>query len=121
MPRGGQPRAALEDIAEAIALIERYLRGRKRADLDVDPMLRQAIERNIEIISEASRRLPDAWKTRHPAVPWRKVAGIGNVLRHDYDRVDNTVLWQAATAEVSTLKSAVEAMRRDIGAEEKKT
>jgi uncharacterized protein with HEPN domain len=44
-------------------------------------MLRQA----IEIIPEASRRLPDAWKTRHAAVPWRKVAGIGNVLRHDYD------------------------------------
>jgi uncharacterized protein with HEPN domain len=54
-------------------------------------------------------------------VPWRKVAGIGNVLRHDYDRVDNTVLWQAATAEVRTLKGAVEAMRRDIEAEEKKT
>ena len=85
MPRPRPPRAALEDIAEAIALIERYLQGRERGDLDEEPMLRQAIERNIEIISEASRRLPDAWKARHPTVPWGKVAGIGNVLRHDYD------------------------------------
>ena len=48
-------------------------------------------------------------------MPWRKVAGIGNVLRHDYDRVDNTVLWQAATAEMRALKAAVEAMQRDSG------
>lgn len=113
MPRRRPPRAALEDIAEAIALIERYLQGRERGDLDREPMLRQAIERNIEIVSEASRRLPDAWKARHPAVPWRKVAGIGNVMRHDYDRIDNTVLWRAATVEMRALKAAVEAMQRD--------
>lgn len=117
MPRR-PPRAALEDIAGAIALIERYLRDRKRADLDGDPMLRQAIERNIEIISEASRRLPEAWKVRHPAVPWSKVAGIGNVLRHDYDRVDNTVLWQAATVEVPTLKAAIAAILQAVAAGE---
>jgi uncharacterized protein with HEPN domain len=47
-------------------------------------------------------------------VPWRKVTGIGNVLRHDYDRVDTTVLWQAATVEMQTLKDAVQAMQRDL-------
>jgi uncharacterized protein with HEPN domain len=118
MPHRRPPRAALEDIAEAIALIGRYLHGRERADLDREPMLRQAIERNIEIVSEASRRLPDAWKALHPAVPWRKVAGIGNVLRHDYDRIDNTVLWHAATTEMRALKAAVEAMQRDGTADE---
>jgi uncharacterized protein with HEPN domain len=118
MSRRRSPRAALEHIEEAIALIEGYLRQRKRPDLDRDPMLRQAIERNFEIISEASRHLLDAWKADHPEVPWRKVAGIGNVLRHDYDRVDNTVLWRAATVEVQALKGAVEAIRREIDAEE---
>ena len=51
-------------------------------------------------------------------MPWRKVAGIGNVLRHDYDRVDNTVLWRAATVEMRALKAAVEAMQRDSTSEE---
>ena len=118
MARRRSQRAALEHIIEAIDLIECYVRQRKRADLDRDPMFRQAIERNFEIISEASRRLSDTWKARHPEVPWRKIAGIGNVLRHDYDRVDNAVLWHAATVELQALKTAVEAVRREIEAQE---
>lgn len=50
-------------------------------------MLRDAIERNIERISEASRRLPDDLKAGYPSIPWRDIAGIGNVLRHGYDAV----------------------------------
>jgi uncharacterized protein with HEPN domain len=53
---GKTPRLYLEHIREAIDLIERYVRGRQRRDLEREPMLRQAIERNLEIISEASRR-----------------------------------------------------------------
>ena len=53
-------RLYLEHMREAIDLIEQYARGRQRHDLHAEPMLRQAIERNIEIISEASRRLPAA-------------------------------------------------------------
>jgi uncharacterized protein with HEPN domain len=55
---GKPPRLYLEHIREAIRLIEQYAGNRQRQDLDRKPMLRQAIERNIEIISEASRRLP---------------------------------------------------------------
>jgi uncharacterized protein with HEPN domain len=62
-------RLYLEHIREAVGLIEQYARGRQRQDLDREPMLRQAIERNIEIISEASRRVPAAMKARHPEVP----------------------------------------------------
>ena len=43
------------------------------------------VERGLEIISEASRRLPDEIKAKHPEIPWPKVAGIGNVLRHNYE------------------------------------
>jgi uncharacterized protein with HEPN domain len=55
---GKTPRLYLEHIREAIDLIESYAAGRRRQDLDREPMLRQAIERNLEIISEASRRRP---------------------------------------------------------------
>jgi uncharacterized protein with HEPN domain len=51
------------------------------------------VERGIEIISEASRRLPQELKLRRPEIPWPKVAGIGNVLRHDYADVAHDVLW----------------------------
>lgn len=87
-------RLYLEDIREAIGLIEQYCHARQRQDLDREPMLRQAIERNIEIISEASRRVPAAMKTRHAEVPWRDIAAIGNILRHEYPAVNRDIIWR---------------------------
>ncbi|MGO9453025.1 MAG: DUF86 domain-containing protein [Candidatus Binataceae bacterium] len=52
------------------------------------------VERGVEIISEASRRLPDDLKARHPEIPWPKVATIGNVLRHDYESISAPVMWK---------------------------
>ena len=61
-----------------------------QSDLD----RRRIVERNVEIISEASRRLPDDLKDRHPEIPWKKVAGIGNIVRHDYENVSANALWK---------------------------
>ena len=101
-------RLYLEHIRDAIGLIEQYARGRQRHDLDREPMLRQAIERNIEIISEASRRVPQAMKSRHPEVPWREIAAIGNILRHEYPAVNRDIVWRIATEDVRPLATAVD-------------
>ena len=63
-----------------------------------------------------SRRLPANVKDRYPAIPWQKIASIGNVLRHDYDVVNNATLWHAATVDLLPLKAAVEALLREIEA-----
>jgi uncharacterized protein with HEPN domain len=73
-------------------------------------MLRQAIERNIEIISEASRRLPAAMKARHPEVPWRDIAAIGNILRHEYPAVNRDIIWRIATEDIRPLAPAMDAL-----------
>jgi uncharacterized protein with HEPN domain len=103
---GKTPRLYLEHIREAIALIEPYAGGRQRQDLDREPMLRQAIERNSEIISEASRRLPAAMKTRHPEVAWRDIAAIGNILRHE----NRDIIWRIVTQDIRPLATAIEAL-----------
>lgn len=77
------PLPRLTDIVEAIELI-----GSETADISLhafehDRRRRWLVERGLEIISEASRRLPADLRARYPAIPWPKVAGIGNVLRHD--------------------------------------
>ena len=51
-------------------------------------------ERGIQIVSEASRRLPDELKARHPTIPWSKVAAIGNVLRHEYQNIAAPLIWE---------------------------
>lgn len=77
-------------------------------------MLRRAVERNIEIISEASRRLPNELKEKHPQILCHEIAAIGNILRHGYDIVDHEVLWKVATRDLAPLKRAIEAMIREV-------
>jgi len=92
--------ARLADIVEAIELIEDEVGGVSMAAFAGDKRKRWLVERGLEIISEASRRLPDELKARHPTVPWRKVAGIGNVLRHEYEHLAYDVLWRVVADEL---------------------
>jgi uncharacterized protein with HEPN domain len=104
------PRLYLEHIKEAIAILERRVAGKTLDDLAADDVLRDAVERRIEIISEASRRLPPEMKARHPEVPWHNVAGIGNVLRHEYYSVNLDIIWRIATQDIRPLAAAVDAL-----------
>jgi uncharacterized protein with HEPN domain len=95
MPR---PSLALRllDIIEAIEIVRS-----ETADITLDAFegnrrKRWLVERGIEIISAASRHLTEELKARHPEIPWPKVADIGNVIRHDYERVAPDVLWVVA-------------------------
>jgi uncharacterized protein with HEPN domain len=74
----------------------------------------EARKRGIEIISEASRRLPDALEARHPDIPWPKVAGIGNVPRHDYEHAAHDVLWRVVRDDLPLLKKVC---REELAAE----
>jgi uncharacterized protein with HEPN domain len=100
------PRIVLEQMLEAIADIEQITAGRSFEAYGADRLARRAVERCIEIVSEACRRLPPDLKDGHPAIPWPKIASIGNVLRHDYDVVNDATIWHAATVDLLPLKAA---------------
>jgi uncharacterized protein with HEPN domain len=84
----------LTDIIEAIAHIRTEMTGVTIDAFEADWRKRWLVERGVEIISEASRRLSDELKARHPEIPWTKVAGIGNVLRHEYAGISAPVVWK---------------------------
>ena len=71
------------------------------------------IERSARI-SEASRHIPAGVRAKHAGIPWREVVGIGNVVRHDYDEIDDLVMWTTATEKLVPLRAAVEVMLRDL-------
>jgi len=71
------------------------------------PMAVAAVERKLQIISEAAIRLGDEAEKRIPDQPWRDIRGIGNHLRHAYERVDLETLWAAVTDDLPPLKAAV--------------
>ena len=108
------PRQPLADILDGIDTLEDFTAERSHADFARDRMLRNAIERNIERISEASRRLPDELKANYPTIPWRDIAGNGNVLRHGYDAVTPSEIWGIVANDLAPLRAAVEAMIREV-------
>lgn len=100
------PEPYLVDMLEAIDRIQQTLRGLSLVRFEQDWQSRWLVERGLEIVSEASRRLPDELKARHPEIPWQKVAGIGNVLRHDYETVAAPILWKLVQTDLPVLEAA---------------
>lgn len=105
----------IEHMLEAIAAIQSYTRGKPFDAYRADRMLQDAVERNIERLSEASRHVPEALKRLAPAVPWREIAGIGNILRHDYDGVDDAVIWNLVRNDLEALRTALQALLSEAG------
>jgi len=98
------PSQRLRDIVENIDAIGGFLH-----DLDLEQFTRDrktvyAVTRALEIISEASRRLPQDLKDRHPEIDWPAVAAAGNVYRHEYEAVDEQQLWQTARHDLDLLR-----------------
>ena len=113
------PRIVLDQMLEAISDIEQIIAGRSfESYAPRVSRRRRAVERCIEIVSEASRRVPQNLKDGHPEIPWQKIAGIGNVLRHDYDVVNDATIWRAATVDLMPLETAVQALLREIEEEQ---
>ncbi len=108
MPRLVRP--ALRAILEAIDGIQDAVRGKTRDDFAADWLLRHGVQRGIEIISEAARRIPAELQATQAAIPWAEIMGIGNVLRHEYHRVSDTVVWNVVQDHLQPLKAAVEAI-----------
>jgi uncharacterized protein with HEPN domain len=75
---------ALGDMLRHIDLAERFAHGLDYQGLSSNLQALYAIIRSLEVISEASRRLSDELKARHPDIPWRDMAAAGNFYRHNY-------------------------------------
>jgi uncharacterized protein with HEPN domain len=98
----------LATIKRNIVLARQFL-GEQTPDVfAANAMAVYAVTRCLEIISEASRRLPEHMKQRHPDVPWSRIAGAGNVYRHDYEEVASSFVWKTVRSELDSLAIAVE-------------
>jgi len=106
-------RLRLIDIIDAIDLIGKEVAGVSINTFGTDRRKQWVVERGLEIMSEASRRLPGEMKTRRPEIPWRQVASIGNILHHEYERVAYDVLWRVV---IDHLPALDEVCREELAA-----
>jgi len=109
-----KPGPVLHEILTAIEGIERATNGKNFDEFQRDWLLRHGVQRGIEIISEAVRHLPAELLAMHPTVPWQRIRGAGNILRHEYFRVADRVIWGVVREDLADLKAAVEAMRSNV-------
>lgn len=113
------PVQRFEDILANIARIEIHTAGiDSQTAFEENYTAYDAVERCLERISEAARKLGPVAETFCPEFPWPKVRGLGNVLRHEYDRVESIRLWYVVQDDLPPLKAAVQAALRKLEAGE---
>jgi uncharacterized protein with HEPN domain len=100
-------RSHLADILEAFEAIQRFISGMEFESFKSDEKTLAAVERKLLIVSEAARRLGEDADKLCPGIPWNNIRGIGNWLRHQYDRIDPAVLWETVQRDLPPLKAAV--------------
>lgn len=104
----------LAEMHEAMAGIADATSGKTLDDFRSDWLLRHGVQRGIEIISEAARHLPDAVLELAPEIPWKQVRGIGNILRHEYHKASDTLVWAVVTENLPPLRRAVERIAASV-------
>jgi uncharacterized protein with HEPN domain len=104
----------IAEILEAIEGVQRVTEGRSFEAFQRDWTTRLAVQRAIEIISEASKAIPAELKATRPEIPWDRIRASGNILRHEYFRVADDVVWDVARHELEPLKAAILAIREGL-------
>lgn len=115
MPSDRAIRNALEDILEHIELAESFAADIDEDGFQLDLQRIYAVTRCLEIISEASRRLPEEMKARHKSIAWREMAAAGNLYRHEYQHVTPRRIWQTLKIALPPLREIVEGELKTFG------
>ncbi len=105
----------VDHMLEAVANVAEFTDGSDRRAFFADKKTRDATLRNLEILGEAAKKIPDDVRIRFPNVPWRRISGLRDVLAHDYFGLDEGILWDVITHEVPSLLSHLEEVKRALG------
>src|SRR5579871_1566708 len=108
MPRDS--RLYLEDMQQALERITRYLQRQTFDTFEQNELLVDGIVRNLELLGEAAKHVPQDIRSNHPSVPWTKIAGLRDILTHQYFAVDLQIIWDVVTNQVPTLRNAIRVM-----------
>ena len=106
----------LHDIRHHAAMAQSFVEGMSYETFRDDLRSLYAVTSCLEIISEASRRLPDELKARHPSIAWKNMAGAGNIYRHDYEDVTASFVWVVLQDHLPPMAGSGVAGSEDAGA-----
>lgn len=103
----------LLDILDSLETIATYVQGMSYADFSSDRKTRDAVIRNLEVIGEAAKGIPEEIRAGSSAVSWQRIAGLRDILIHQYFAVDLEIIWDIVTQKMPWLKDQVHSMLKN--------
>jgi uncharacterized protein with HEPN domain len=98
----------IQDILDSINDIKDFVAGMSFDQFTRDRKTINAVIRSIEVIGEAAKRISQSLRSKHPEIPWKKMAGMRDKMIHEYAGVDIEILWKVATEELPLLTSPMQ-------------
>lgn len=94
----------LQHIIESAGLVAEYIKDKNQKDFLADIQLQDSVIRRIEIIGEAAKKIPDDFRKKHPDIPWRNIAGMRDIIVHEYFGLDLKLVWTVAKRDLPRLR-----------------
>lgn len=101
----------ISHILESIELVEEYVHGKAFCDFTKNKSLQDSVIRRLEIMGEAVKNLPKEFTSKHPEIPWREIAGMRDILIHEYFGVDLKMTWNVVEENLPDLKKKLLAIK----------
>jgi uncharacterized protein with HEPN domain len=108
------PKIFLQHILESIEKIEEYTKNISKQEFLNSSQIQDAVIRRIEIIGEAVKNLPEEIKRKHPQIPWKRIAGMRDILIHGYFGVDLELTWKVTKEEIANLKKKILQIKEEL-------
>ncbi|MEM1557478.1 MAG: DUF86 domain-containing protein [Thermoproteota archaeon] len=108
------PRIFIEHVLESINAIEKYIEGLSKEEFLASMEKQDAVIRRLEVIGEAVKHIPNEIREKYPDIPWKRIAGMRDVLIHEYFGVDLELTWKVAKDEITDLKKKILKVKEDL-------
>ena len=107
-------RLYIEDILDSITKIECYMKNVDQQQFLNDSQIQDSILRRLEIIGEAVKNIPNSFRDKYPQIPWKNIAGLRDILIHEYFGVNIRRAWKVIIEDIPNLKNNLIAIKKDI-------